>query len=278
MYRMKEPDLKKLLPAAEKIARRAGHEIMKHYEGTAIYTKTDGSNVTDADYAAENIILPALAKLTPDIPIISEERVAAGHVPDISKGTFWTVDPLDGTHEFINKTGAFVVAIALIVDSRPVLGVVYHPAMNLMYSGAGPGTATKVDKEGVCTPLPDAKKTAKKMRVLINPHDIDKKYLKGLTAQFNVAANVNGKSGILRACQVAESLADMALVYAKNHQGRTAFWDVAAGHAIVEASGGRIETLDGQSLLYNAEDLRVPPHVILSPQQAVTAKKHTPQL
>ncbi len=254
---------------------------MKHYEGTNVYIKSDGSNVTDADYAAENIILPALRRLTPGIPIVSEERVAKGDIPDISKGTFWTVDPLDGTHEFINKTGAFVVAIALIVDSKPVMGIVYHPAMDLMYSGMGPGTATKVDKDGVCTSLAAGKTVSEEMRVLLNPPYTDVRRVKGyLAKQFGAAARIDGKSGILRACQVADGLADIAVVYASKSKGRTAFWDVAPGHAIVESAGGRVETLDGQPLLYDSADLQVPPHVILSPLRtsAATAHKQKPSI
>jgi 3'(2'), 5'-bisphosphate nucleotidase len=263
---MTEADLKKLLPAVENIARQAGAEIMKYYAGTAIYIKNDGSEVTDADHAAENLILPALKALTPAIPIVSEERAAAGEVPDVSGGTFWTVDPLDGTKEFINKTGAFVVAIALVIDNKPVMGIIYHPATGLLYSAAGPGTATKVDANGLRTPLAaGASPAAGSLRVLVNEPHTDMPRVKGyLSAQFKKAAQIDPKSGVFRACQVAEGLADMAVVCSAKRQGRNKWWDVAPGHAIVEAAGGRVESLDGQPLIYDAEDLQVPPHVIMS--------------
>ena len=271
---MEEDGLKRLLTAAEDIARRAGAEIMKRYEGTTVYTKSDGSNVTDADYAAESVILPALRELTPDIPIVSEERVAHGEIPDISKGTFWTVDPLDGTHEFINKTGAFVVAIALVVDGKAVMGIVYHPAMELMYSGRGPGTATKVGDDGIRTPLVARETPGSDMRFVVNGPHADMTRIKGyLSTHFRrSSARIDDTSGILRACQVADGLADGAIVYADKRNGRTAFWDVAPGHAIIESAGGRVEALDGKPLVYNAEDLQVPPHIVISAQQAKKLK------
>jgi 3'(2'), 5'-bisphosphate nucleotidase len=273
---MKELDLKTLLPAVEEIARQAGAEIMKHYAGTGVYTKSDGSEVTDADHAAENLILPALKALTPQIPIVSEERVAAGEKPDISGGTFWTVDPLDGTKEFINKTGAFVVAIALIVDNQAVMGIIYHPTKGLMYSGAGPGTATKTGNDGIRMPLTANETASEQMRVLVKSN-ANIEGIKGyLSKQFNKASQISTMGGAALTSSVAENKADMAVVYPLRRNGRTHWWDVAPGHAIVEAAGGKAETLDGQPLRYDAADLQVPPHVILSPLQAQPAAQNKP--
>lgn len=266
-------NLAALLSAVEAIAQQAGAEIMTHYAGTTIYTKEDGSNVTDADHAAENIILPALRTLTPHIPIVSEERHAAGDRPDVSRGTFWAVDPLDGTHEFIDKTGAFVVAIALIVDSKPVLGVIFHPAMDLLYSAAGAGTAFKTAGNGIKTPIVLGADTTEDVRVLVNERCSNMEPIKGyLTKAFGESGKIDSQSGILRACQVAESSALLAVVYGRENEGRSSWWDVAAGHAIVESAGGRLETLDGKALVYDAVDFRVPAHVVISPQYAAMQK------
>lgn len=261
-----------LLPAIEQLARDAGAVIMAHYNdpATKAYTKKDGSVVTDADHAAEKIILARLAALTPDIPVVSEEAAEAGHVPDTSGGTFWTVDPLDGTREFTERTGAFVVAIALVVDHKPVLGVVYHPAMDKMYVGAGPGSAAEVRADGTRAPLSaPAAQPQGELRVLVNENSADLPKVKGyLSKQFGDAARIDGKSGILRACQVAEGSADASVVYPVNRDGRTKFWDVAPGQAIIEAAGGRVQDIDGKPLRYDAADLQVPPHICLNPQRA----------
>lgn len=281
---MQDSPLNKIDPAsllgpAEEIARQAGGAIMVYYNAADpaaekqadapdinITIKKDGSEVTAADLAAEAVILPALAKLTPDIPIVSEERVANGEKPDTRGGTYWTVDPLDGTKEFINRTGAFVVAISLVIDNKPALGVIYHPAMGLMYSGAGPGTATKVDKKGVRTPIGNSAKSGDDIHVLVNEPHANMKNIKGyLSKQFGKAARIDSRSGILRACQVAEGLADMSVYEAAKHDGRTNWWDVAPGHAIIEAAGGRVEKLDGTPLLYGDPDYRVAPHVAFAP-------------
>jgi 3'(2'), 5'-bisphosphate nucleotidase len=226
--------------------------------------------VTDADHASEKIILPALKNLTPQIPIVSEERASAGDVPDISSGTFWTVDPLDGTKEFINKTGGFVVAIALIVDHAPVLGVLYHPVTGITYSGMGPGTASKVDAAGERTPITAGAPSAEDLHVLVK-NNANVNDIKGyLTRQFNKAARIDETPGSILANQVADGSADVAVVFPLRRNGRTAWWDVAPGQALVEATGGRVEDLDGKPLVYDAADLQVPPHVMIAPHQVKT--------
>ncbi len=271
---MKDFNLKDLTQAVENIAKNAGTAIMRLYNDPNISTKDDGSVVTNADHAAEDIILNALSLLTPDVTIVSEERVAAGDRPDISTGTFWTVDPLDGTSEFVNKTGAFAVAIALIVDNTPALGVIYHPGLGVLYSGYGAGTASKLTDNGVRTTLSsNTLASEEQLHVLVNVAHADMPRIQSyLTEQFSSAVDIDGKSGILRACQIAENKADMAVVCAKRRNGRTAWWDVAPGHAIVESAGGSVKTLDGQPLRYDAEDLQVPPHIVIAPQ--LTAKKN----
>jgi 3'(2'), 5'-bisphosphate nucleotidase len=268
---MKKPDPAKLLKDVEDIARLAGAEILVHYnKGTNVYIKADNSPVTDADQAAEDIILPKLAALTPGVPIVSEEAMANGAAPDVSGGTFWTVDPLDGTKEFIDKTGAFLVAISLIVDNKPVLGVVYHPAFDVMYSAAGPGTATRTGADGSRMTL-DAGSNPKQsasndMRVVINEKSANMPLVKGrLSQQFGKAAKIDGTSGIARACQVADNTAEVLIIQPVNRNGRTKWWDVAPGHAIIEAAGGHVEDLTGKPLVYDAPDFQVPPHISLSP-------------
>lgn len=274
-------DLKTLRKEVEAIARDAGDEIMLFYDGKKnanVEIKQDGSTVTDADKAAENIILPRLAALTPDIPIVSEEAFERGVRPDISKGTFWTVDPLDGTSEFTGRTGAFVVAISLVVDHKPVVGAIYHPAFGIMFSSAGPGTAERTDPDGTKTKLGKDNKVSDEIRVVMNTNSVDLNLVKGyLSSQFSaVAPRIDGEPGLLRAMQVAQNDADMSVIYPKKRDGRTKFWDVAPGHAIVEAAGGRVSGVDGAEIKYDAPDYMVPPVISLSPRQHARMKAGTP--
>jgi 3'(2'), 5'-bisphosphate nucleotidase len=137
---MPQHDSDQLIDDLLQICLDAGAEIMRIYEGDIeIRTKDDASPVTDADEAAEKIILAGLEKSVPGIPVVAEESAAAGHIPDISGGKFFLVDPLDGTKEFISKNGEFTVNIALIENGVPISGVVYAPAIGRIYAGTPTG-------------------------------------------------------------------------------------------------------------------------------------------
>ena len=140
-----EPAPQRLLPDLLSLADEAGRSIMQVYASPfEVRGKADRSPVTDADQAAEAIILAGLARLTPDVPVVAEEEVAAGRVPVVGAHPFWLVDPLDGTKEFVKRNGEFTVNIALIAEGRPVLGVVLAPALNVLWCGArGPGAARR---------------------------------------------------------------------------------------------------------------------------------------
>ena len=124
------------------IAERAGHEILSVYHGNfEVRSKADASPVTDADERAEQLILESLSRIVPDIPVVAEESVAAGHIPNIGGGPFLLVDPLDGTKEFVSRNGEFTVNIALIENGIPVLGVVHLPVLDETYWTNGDGEA-----------------------------------------------------------------------------------------------------------------------------------------
>src|SRR5262245_47889816 len=138
-----------LRQACTELARAAGGEIMRIYAGDlGVRDKADKSPVTDADHAAEAIIVAGLRDLTPATPVVAEEEMAAGHVPDIGHGPFWLVDPLDGTKEFIKRNGEFTVNIALIEHGRPTLGVVLAPASGALWRGAAGLGADKSEHGG----------------------------------------------------------------------------------------------------------------------------------
>ena len=235
--------LTELLGHVRAIAHDAGRVVMAVYATDfTVRGKDDASPVTEADERAEAIIVPALQALTPDIAIVAEEAVAAGHVPTVGH-MFWLVDPLDGTKEFVNRNGEFTVNIALIEDGAPVLGVVYAPALGRLFAGVVGGEAYVEDAAGRrsirCRAVPDAGLT-----VVASRSHGDADALAGFLGERKVASLMNAGSS-LKLCLVAAGEADL---YPR--LGRTMEWDIAAGHAVLSAAGGRVTDLSGALLRY----------------------------
>ncbi len=237
------------LDAIVAIARAAGREIVRYYgdggaAAIASERKADGSPVTAADHAAEALIVAGLRRLDATIPVVAEELVAEGRAPDVADRPFWCVDPLDGTKEFIARTGEFVVCIALIERHAPVLGVVHAPVLDATFAGAGPGTAFKVDGTGARRPIavraaPASGPVALDSRSHRDGVELDR----WLAAHGVTQRRVCGSA--LKFGLVAEGAADLYVRF-----GPTREWDTAAGHAVIEAAGGSVVQLDGGPLRY----------------------------
>jgi 3'(2'), 5'-bisphosphate nucleotidase len=241
------PSPQTLRRACTDLAREAAREIMRIYAGDlGVRDKADKSPVTDADHAAEAIIVAGLRQLTPDTPVVAEEEMAAGRIPEIGDGPFWLVDPLDGTKEFIKKNGEFTVNIALIEDGRPTLGIVLAPASDTLWRGAAGLGADKSEKGGPFAPIvtraqPTDGLTCCASRSHAIYSDLDIWFgREGLT----VAERVQVGSS-LKFCLIAEGKAD---IYPRF--GPTNEWDTAAGQGVLEAAGGEVVTTDGRPLLY----------------------------
>ncbi|NQV61583.1 MAG: 3'(2'),5'-bisphosphate nucleotidase CysQ, partial [Alphaproteobacteria bacterium] len=199
---------KDLAAAIEAIALQAGAAIMEIYgRDFAVETKADNSPVTEADQAAEAIIVAALRQLTPHIPVVAEEEVAAGHQPDVGARPFWLVDPLDGTREFISRNGDFTVNIALIRGGAPALGTVYVPAREETYTAAGPGKVSRrrgagaAEAIGARTPAGDGL-VAMVSRSHASPETDD------FLADFDIKERIDAGSS-LKFCRLAEGAADL---------------------------------------------------------------------
>ncbi len=232
-----------LVRAITDLAEQAGAEVLSVYETAfRVRDKEDASPVTDADERAERVILAGLARLAPEIPVVAEESVAAGHVPDVSGGRFFLVDPLDGTREFVSRNGEFTVNVALVQAGRPVAGVVHLPALGETYFSDGSGAFRSRGggaPEAIrCRPpAPDG------LVVVASRSHRDERtdaFLRGYRVKRLISA---GSS--LKLCRLAEGAADM---YPR--LGRTMEWDIAAGQAVLEAAGGSVRTLDGHPLRY----------------------------
>jgi 3'(2'), 5'-bisphosphate nucleotidase len=239
-------ELLEVIIAAALDAGAAAHEIFRGDHELA--HKKDNSPVTAADHAAEAIILERLGARLAHIPIIAEEEVAAGRVPVIGS-TFFLVDPLDGTREFIAHRPEFTVNIALVHDGAPTLGVVYAPALGELFAADVAGArafravAAAGSSAGTRVPVqvrraPPAGLTVVASRSHPSPGMSD--YLAG----YEVAETVSIGSS-LKFCLVAQGRADL---YPR--LGRTMEWDTAAGHAVLLAAGGAVIAADGGPLRY----------------------------
>jgi len=237
------------------IAHAAGARIMTIYDaGFEVAEKSDASPVTDADTAAEAIILEGLRALDPGANIIAEEAVAAGASPVVTD-EFYLVDPLDGTREFISRNGEFTVNIALIRHGAPVAGVVYAPALSRMYAGETGAGAVMAEVEPnapwneavkyhplTCPAMPEAGRKA----VASRSHR-DEKTERWL-ADNQIADTVAAGSS-LKFCLLAEGKAHLYPRF-----GRTMEWDTAAGHAVLSAAGGSVsEAETGAPLVYGKQ-------------------------
>ena len=241
------PDLESLVEPVCAIARRAGAAILPYYRTDLdIDRKDDRSPVTEADHAADAVIVPALEALTPDIPVVSEER-AASHRTD-GAGAYWLVDPLDGTREFINRRDEFTVNIALVAGRRPVFGVLGIPVQDVVYTGYtagnGTGAASRQAGDGPAEPVAVRAEPAAGIVVAASRSHDNWDELDDFLDGENVARRIIAGSA-LKFALVAEGSADL---YPR--LGPTMEWDTAAGQAIVEAAGGTVRMLDGGLLTY----------------------------
>jgi 3'(2'), 5'-bisphosphate nucleotidase len=241
------PPLSDLRQACTDLAEAAAVEIMRIYAGDlGVRDKADKSPVTDADHAAELVIVAGLRALTPGLPVVAEEEMAAGHVPKLDGGPFWLVDPLDGTKEFIKRNGEFTVNIALIENGRPTLGIVLAPATELLWRGAAGLGADKREGSGAFVPIstracPPQGLTACASRSHAIYSDLDIWFRNN---NLTVADRVQAGSS-LKFCLIAEGRAD---IYPRF--GPTNEWDTAAGQGVLEAAGGEVVTTDDRPLLY----------------------------
>ncbi len=215
------------------VSKRAGEEIMRFYADVITpEIKKDGSVVTPADRAAEKIIRDGLHAIAPNIPFIGEESVEAGIVPDVTGGTFWCVDPLDGTRNFVERTGKFAVLIGLVQNGVPVLGVLYAPALNLLAAG-GMDLGVTIDRG-------DGGRSINRLSALRDPKRIlVEQRIKDKPAVQNYVGRLNGNVAITdNAWPFLEMIVgdyDVNVAFSQSYE-----WDTAATHAMVGALGGHV--------------------------------------
>lgn len=248
------------------IAVEAGHSVMSIYEkGFDVQIKSDHSPLTEADLASHRCIVGALEKLTPTIPILSEESAGIPWAERQSWQQYWLIDPLDGTKEFIKKNGEFTVNIALISDGAPIFGAVYAPVTEQLYFGG-------VDPNGVNLgawkqvghnkePISVSSQAQKTIRVVgSRSHQSDE--MQTYLSQFDDYELIPMGSS-LKICLVAEGKAD---IYPR--LGPTSEWDTAAAHAVLKAAGGKCVTYEKKhELMYNTKESLLNPYFIVQGPQ-----------
>ena len=241
-------DLKKII----EIAKDAGDAIMEIYQKDfSIAYKEDSSPLTEADLKSNEIICNALIQLHPNIPILSEENKMISYEERKEWEYFWLIDPIDGTKEFINKNGEFTINIALIQNSKPVLGVVYAPVLEDVYSAKeGMGAF----KNGEKLPLYKNKFPKENLNVVASKSHLSEETQKFIDNLDTKKVTQVSKGSSLKLCMVAEGVAD---IYPR--LAPTMEWDTGAAHAIVLESGKEVIGFESKEvILYNKKNLLNP--------------------
>lgn len=245
------------LPEIKDMAVKAGNAILEIYaQDFEVITKDDSSPLTQADLASHCIIRDELARLTPEIPLLSEESADIPFETRARWNEYWLIDPLDGTREFVNRNGEFTVNIALIRDNEPVLGVVYVPVTGVTYSGITSSGAWRSDADGTTETIRVRIPCAEPM-IVVGSRSHANPALVGHLEKMGAFELVSMGSS-LKFCLVAEGKADF---YPR--LGPTSEWDTAAAHAVVLAAGGKIVTLDGEPLRYNLKESFLNPEFLV---------------
>ncbi len=241
--------LEQLVEPVVAIAASASDAILEIYNSDdfGVESKDDNSPLTLADKASHNSIVAALAELTPDIPILSEESKPVAWEERSRWSEYWLIDPLDGTKEFIKRNGEFTVNIALIQGNQAVMGVVYVPVQERCFYGHKDGGAFELAADGSVSPILATAHAQSPIRVVgsrSHRGELLDAYLANLGDHEMLPM---GSS--LKLCLVALGEAD---VYPR--LGLTSEWDTAAAQAVVECAGGKVVQTDGSPLLYNAKE------------------------
>lgn len=254
-------DFEKLLAGVQAAVSEAGDAILRIYAEPSLFNteqKADDSPLTAADLAANRVLVAALTQLTPNIPILSEESAQAPWSERQHWRSCWVVDPLDGTKEFLKRNDEFTVNVGLVVDHKPVLGVVFAPALEQWYFGAeGQGAWMKVG-DGAPQPIKASNKATPGPWRVVGSRSHQSPEMADFLARLGETEMVAMGSS-LKLCLVAAGQADL---YPR--LGPTSEWDTCAAHAVVNAAGGQVLNLEtGEPLTYNARESILNPHFIV---------------
>jgi 3'(2'), 5'-bisphosphate nucleotidase len=235
-----------------RLAAQAGERIMRVYEGEVSVTlKKDASPLTEADRVSHEFLVEHLTALLPGLPVVSEESHEATATRPVTETRYWLIDPLDGTKEFIKRTGEFTVNVALIEAGRPCLGVVHAPALNLTYYAAC-GLGAWRRQEGQPPRPIQTRRAPDSSLAVVASKDHAGPLVAALLARIS-QPTLQSMGSSLKFCLVAEGKADLYL-----RDLPTMEWDTAAAQCVVEVAGGSVCSLDGKPLGYGKSGLKNP--------------------
>ena len=217
--------------------------------------KSDNTPVSNGDLEVNKIISVALKKLTPEIPIISEETSENKSLKDLND--FWLVDPIDGTYDYINDLDEFTINAGLIINKKPAAGLIYAPAKNRMFFSYGKDLAFELIN-GKNVKLGDSNNFKKDEIKFVSYSNKIKPEIEKIHKKLNVKKYVRMKSS-LKFCVIAACEYDGYVA-----EARACEWDIAAGHAILEHSGGTISDFNGNKILYGKKDFKNPSLILKS--------------
>ena len=250
-------ELQQFIEPVVEMAIESGDAILEVYATDFdVQEKDDSSPLTQADMASNRQIEQGLRALTPNIPVLSEESALPAFAERSQWETYWLVDPLDGTKEFVNRNGEFTVNIALIEKNRPVFGVVHIPVHNKTYFGCAGYGAELRDAGAESRKIRVAEKSAEPVRV-VGSRSHGGSSMDGFLENLG-EYEMHPMGSSLKFCLVAEGAAD---IYPR--LGPTSEWDTAAAQAVVEQAGGSVITLDGKPLSYNCKSDILNPHFLV---------------
>jgi len=259
-----------LTQEALSVAHLAGNRILEVYAADYdVSFKQDQTPVTTADLAAHDLIVDHLQKLEPQYPVLSEESECISYKERTRWSTYWLVDPLDGTREFLRRNGEFSVNIALIHHNRPIAGVIVAPVLGIAYFATQGAGAFKQLGDAPATEIhvrsaPNLITVARSRSPVTGPRL--QKFLDGLGRHDEIPMG-----SALKSCLVAEGVAD---VYAR--LGPTGEWDTAAAQCIVEEAGGHIRDVNSQKLTYNMRESLINPNFLVFGDDQIDWAQHLP--
>lgn len=243
------------------IIRKAGNVSLSIYNRPfEIKSKEDKSPVTEADIAVDSLIIPVLEQAFPDIPVISEER-SHNHAMANCPKTFFLVDPIDGTKEFIKKTGEFTINIGLIDNGIPVAGIVYAPALGRLFIADIDGSCYELDEEGIRNDL-KVRDCGESPMIAVASRSHNTPETQAFLDKNEITNCVSAGSS-LKFCVLAAGEAD---IYPRF--GPTMEWDTAAGHAVLSGAGGQVVNIDGSPFKYGKPEFRNPNFIACSAHAA----------